>query len=221
MLVEACEARVLLAGSGFSGTYYNNADLTSPVISRNDSAIDFNWGKGSPDPGVDPSTFSVRWTGYIKPTYGETYTFYATADDGVRLKVNGQTIIDRWTDRASLPGDANNDGVVNFADFQVVEKQLGSTAPQSDFNHDNTVNTADLKLLYANYGKTLATGSPTDIGTSHRPSLILQADLVYVIENGRITEQGPPEDLRNNNAWFTRFLRTTQEGAWMEEDLAR
>ena len=61
----------------------------------------------------------------------------------------------------------------------------------------------------------------TTILTSHRPSLILQADLIYVIENGRITEQGSPEDLRNNNAWFTRFLRTTQEGAWMEEDIAR
>ena len=165
MLFEACESRVLLAGAGFTGAYYNNADLTSPVLSRNDPAIDFNWGKGSPATGIDPSTFSVRWTGYVKPTYSETYTFYATADDGVRLMVNGQSVIDRWTDRASLPGDANNDGVVNFADYQIVEKQLGSSASQSDFNHDNTVNTADLKLLYANYGKTLATGSPTDIGT--------------------------------------------------------
>jgi ABC-type multidrug transport system fused ATPase/permease subunit len=61
----------------------------------------------------------------------------------------------------------------------------------------------------------------TTVLTSHRPSLILQADLVYVIENGQVTEQGTPEELRNNNAWFTRFLRTTQEGAALEEDLAR
>jgi ATP-binding cassette subfamily B protein len=60
----------------------------------------------------------------------------------------------------------------------------------------------------------------TTILTSHRPSLILQADLIYVIENGRITEQGTPDQLRNNNAWFARFLRTTQENA-LEEDLAR
>ncbi len=60
----------------------------------------------------------------------------------------------------------------------------------------------------------------TTVLTSHRPSLILQADLVYVIENGQVTEQGTPEDLRNNNAWFSRFLRTTHEGA-LEEDLAR
>jgi ABC-type multidrug transport system fused ATPase/permease subunit len=61
----------------------------------------------------------------------------------------------------------------------------------------------------------------TTILTSHRPSIILPADLIYVIENGRITEQGTPDQLRNNNAWFARFLRTTQENAPMEEDLAR
>jgi ATP-binding cassette subfamily B protein len=60
----------------------------------------------------------------------------------------------------------------------------------------------------------------TTVLTSHRPSLILQADLVYVIENGQVTEQGAPDQLRNNNAWFSRFLRTTHEGA-LEEDLAR
>jgi ABC-type multidrug transport system fused ATPase/permease subunit len=59
----------------------------------------------------------------------------------------------------------------------------------------------------------------TTVVTSHRPSLILQADLVYVIENGRVTEQGSPDELRNNNAWFSRFLRTTHDGA-LEEDLA-
>src|SRR3954469_18573583 len=39
----------------------------------------------------------------------------------------------------------------------------------------------------------------TTVVTSPRPSLILQADLVYVIENGEVTEQGTPEELRNNN----------------------
>jgi len=60
----------------------------------------------------------------------------------------------------------------------------------------------------------------TTVLTSHRPSLILQADLVYVIENGRVTERGSPDELRNNNAWFSRFLRSAQEGA-LEGDLAR
>lgn len=155
----------MLDASSFSAAYFNNADLTSPVLTRSDSTINFDWGKSSPATGVDPSTFSVRWTGHVKPTYGETYTFYTTADDGVRLWVNGQLLIDRWTDRPSLPGDANNDGVVDFIDFQLIEQQFNTSNPQSDFNHDGTVTTADLKMFFANYGKTLATTPPTDSAT--------------------------------------------------------
>jgi predicted esterase len=155
----------MLDGSSFTGAYYNNADLSSPVLSRADAAINFDWGKSAPAAGVDPSTFSVRWTGYVKPAFGETYTFYTTADDGVRLWVNGQKVIDRWTDRASLPGDANNDGVVDFIDYQLIEQQFNTSSPQADFNHDNVVNTADVKLFFANYGKTLAASSPMDSGT--------------------------------------------------------
>jgi ATP-binding cassette subfamily B protein len=60
----------------------------------------------------------------------------------------------------------------------------------------------------------------TTVVTSHRPSLILQADVIYVIENGRVTEQGSPEELRNSSGWFSRFIRSTSEGIAMEEDVA-
>ncbi|HEY7119342.1 MAG TPA: ABC transporter ATP-binding protein [Tepidisphaeraceae bacterium] len=60
----------------------------------------------------------------------------------------------------------------------------------------------------------------TTVVTSHRPSLILQADYVYVIEQGRVTEQGTPDELRNNGGWFGRFIRTAYDGAAVEEDVA-
>lgn len=47
----------------------------------------------------------------------------------------------------------------------------------------------------------------TTVLTSHRPSLINQADWVYVIEDGRVTEQGPPGELVNNGKWFARFAQ--------------
>jgi uncharacterized delta-60 repeat protein len=82
-------------GNGLSGTYYNNMDFTSPVFTRRDSTINFNWGTGSPGAGIDPDTFSVRWTGQIQvPTTGR-YTFYTSSDDGARLTINGQRIIDK------------------------------------------------------------------------------------------------------------------------------
>ncbi|MCP3903959.1 MAG: hypothetical protein GY715_10030, partial [Planctomycetes bacterium] len=58
---------------------------------------DFNWGDGSPDPIVPNEDFSVRWTGAITtPTAAGTYTFYTITDDGLRLWVNDQLLIDEW-----------------------------------------------------------------------------------------------------------------------------
>ena len=51
----------------------------------------------------------------------------------------------------------------------------------------------------------------TTVLTSHRPSLINQADLVYVIENGRVTERGSPQELIRHDRWFSRFMRSAEE----------
>ena len=51
----------------------------------------------------------------------------------------------------------------------------------------------------------------TTVLTSHRPSLVMQADRVYVIEDGRVTEQGAPAELASNGGWFARFLRSAEQ----------
>ena len=51
----------------------------------------------------------------------------------------------------------------------------------------------------------------TTVLTSHRPSLINEADYVYVIEDGRVTEQGPPGELARGDGWFARFMRSAEE----------
>ena len=81
------------------------------------------------------------------------------------LWVNGQSVIDRWSDRARLVGDANNDGVVNFTDYQIFQQQARTNNPQTDFNNDGIVNIADVQLLLANMGKTLSASSPVNTGT--------------------------------------------------------
>jgi hypothetical protein len=59
--------------------------------------VNFDWGNGSPDASIEADTFSVRWAAQVQPRYSETYTFYTTSDDGVRLWVNDQRLIDNWT----------------------------------------------------------------------------------------------------------------------------
>jgi len=83
-------------GHGLKGEYYNNEDFTDKKFERVDSQIDFDWGYGSPHELIDPETYSVRWTGKIQPKYTDIYAFHAFIDDGVRLWVNDELIIDQW-----------------------------------------------------------------------------------------------------------------------------
>jgi hypothetical protein len=88
------------SGSGLTGRYFDNIDFTGTTFTRTDATINFNWGTGSPDPRIGPDTFSARWTGQIEARFSETYTFITRTDDGVRLWVNNQLIIDRWVNQS-------------------------------------------------------------------------------------------------------------------------
>ena len=88
-------------GTGLLGAYYSNHTSTSPYVglptlTRTDAVINFNWNTVGPDPSVGQTTFTARWTGTVQPQFTGPCTFYATADDGVRLWVNGQLLIDEW-----------------------------------------------------------------------------------------------------------------------------
>ena len=80
------------------GEYYNG---TTPgnnlLLVRDDPAINFNWGSGSPAPNIPSDRFSVRWTRNANLNAGR-YRFDVFTDDGVKLWVNGQLIIDQWHD---------------------------------------------------------------------------------------------------------------------------
>ena len=88
-------------GTGLQGQYFNTRDQSGAVIlTRTDPTIAFDW-SGSPGAGVNADNFSVRWTGKVMPRYSETYQFFTTSDDGIRVWVNGQQIINNWTDHGA------------------------------------------------------------------------------------------------------------------------
>jgi hypothetical protein len=81
---------------GWFAEYYANHDLAgAPALTRYEPAIDYNWGTGSPTPILPTDNFSIRWTRTMGFSAG-TYQFCATVDDGVRLWVDGQLLIDSW-----------------------------------------------------------------------------------------------------------------------------
>ena len=106
------EVQASQAQYGLTGRYYtdngshvfptDNSDPMRLMMVRNDSKLSFNWGSGGPASGLQADNFMTRWTGYITVPHTGSYKFGATADDGVRVKLNNgflgaqQTVLDSW-----------------------------------------------------------------------------------------------------------------------------
>lgn len=98
-----------LAGQ-YRAEYFNTQDLTGwPVLVRCEEApLAHDWGTESPAPEINPDHFSVRWTGrFFFPTSRQLFT--ATADDGIRLYVDGVVLIDEWHDQGTTTYRATHD----------------------------------------------------------------------------------------------------------------
>jgi uncharacterized protein (DUF1800 family) len=96
--------------------YFGGSTLAAPNLTRVDPQVNFDsavalW------PGVAPMTsagkseyFSARWTGEILPEYSQTYTIYTNGDESLRLKINGQVVVNNWpvvTELPQTPEDEN------------------------------------------------------------------------------------------------------------------
>lgn len=85
--------------NGFVGQYYNGTSFDRFAKAQYDPQINFDWGKGRPIPELPEDQFSVRWSGEFTPPHDSgtrDYDFVTTTNDGVRLYLNGQVVIDDW-----------------------------------------------------------------------------------------------------------------------------
>jgi hypothetical protein len=86
---------------GWQGEYYNDRGLASgPILVRTDAVINFDWGTGSPVAGLHADNFSVRWT-RTPYFHAGTHRFSVRSDDGVRVWLDGELIINQWHDAGS------------------------------------------------------------------------------------------------------------------------
>jgi MSHA biogenesis protein MshQ len=93
--------------SGLRGNYFPNMTLTGTSVQRVDGPVDFNWAVGAPGvAGIGANNFSVRWEGFVTPTATGNHTFRTRSDDGVRLYVNGNLVINNWTDHSATDNDS-------------------------------------------------------------------------------------------------------------------
>ena len=81
---------------GLDARYYRDTQLNALALRRVDRAIDFDWKRDSPGPGVPRDRFSAKWTGYLEAPRDGTYRFYVAANDGCRVIVGGRTVVENW-----------------------------------------------------------------------------------------------------------------------------
>ncbi len=90
-----------LTTPGLKAVFFNNIRLAwPPVAQRTDQKIAFNFRNLSPTFGVHATQYSVRWRGYFKVEKTGTYVFGAESDDGIRLFLDDQPILEDWNDHA-------------------------------------------------------------------------------------------------------------------------
>ena len=122
--------------NGLTAQYYRDpgtgAHFATLALTRVDSTVNFTWGTAAPAAGVTADNFSVRWTGRVQAPVTGTYRFSTVSDDGIRLWVNGQQVINNWTDHASTTNTSAaislTAGVKYTVTLEYYEKGGGATA---------------------------------------------------------------------------------------------
>jgi hypothetical protein len=107
-------------GNGLTAEYYNGTDFNTLQTTQIDTTIHFNWGTAKPHRSVNADNISIRWQGKIEPRATGEYIFYINSDNGRRLWVNNQLIIDKWLDDYDIEYEGN----INLQANQLYEIKL-------------------------------------------------------------------------------------------------
>ncbi len=168
--------------TNWDAKYWGNATLTGDtVITRQDAALDFDWGEGSPGTGVPVDNFSARWERQISIAADESgnYIFTVEVDDGVRLYVDDELLIESWIVQAKATYKATvslsegqhdirvdyyeSSGEASIAVSWAREPELPTTYWQGEyFNNSTLEGTPDLTRGDARIGFDWGEGSPAE-----------------------------------------------------------
>jgi beta-glucosidase len=114
------------SGHGLTGEYFRSPDLSgTPVLTRTDRNINFNWDKVVPVKGLQRNNYSVRWSGsFTPPAPGEyklgvrvNYCYACQNAEGFRLYLDGKLLVENRGDTTGERG-AVFEAPVTFSDRQ-------------------------------------------------------------------------------------------------------
>lgn len=77
-------------------SYYPNPDFEGDAIVRWENALEHDWGNAAPIDGIPSDGFSVTWETCLALEDSMSIAFQLGADDGARLLIDGEPIVDNW-----------------------------------------------------------------------------------------------------------------------------
>jgi beta-galactosidase len=115
--------------NGVTATYFDNSDFTGVSLTKHEFWINFNWRTGNPAPDalLGNNSWSARWTGRVRPQFSETYTFFTRTNDGVRLWVNGQLLINAFVTQSGTVERSGTIALVANQDYDLVMEHFDNT----------------------------------------------------------------------------------------------
>lgn len=152
----------------FNAEYFNNINLQgTPALVRKDPDINFEWGVGSPGNGIGNDNFSVRWTKSDIFLAGN-YKFTTITDDGVRLFIDNQLVIDKWQEQGSIPYSVSLDLSAGQHEIRMeyFDKSGGATAKLIEEFAPNPGTTPTPNPTVAPTPVATATPNPTVVPTA-------------------------------------------------------
>lgn len=190
----------------YGATTWSKPGEEKPVdLQRIDANIDFNWVRNSPGSPVKEDEFTAVWTGFIEPQATGEFQFEAQADDGIRVWVNDQLLINRWK---NAPEGANGFVMGNKATMtEIGAIQLqGSSRYKLRVEYFERKQNASARLLWSGPGVdkevvpasrffTTAEGRAHGLNATYR---CMQQHLAYTRNNGNlyaISMEWPDEQL--------------------------
>lgn len=131
---------ILVAGKstaqgGLLAEFYDGHNFDEFVSSKYVENIDLSWNHMPPVEGVNPNDCSIRWTGKLKPARTATYLFAAQVDDGIRVWIDGEIIINQW--------ELNDLGI-----FDAEKKLVANEEYDIKVEYFNALYEGEIKLLW-------------------------------------------------------------------------
>lgn len=88
--------------SGVMATYFVGKDFDKEFKKVIEPTLYSDWSNNDPLPGMPNDGYSVEWNGYLKAPHSGTFVFELASDDGSKLYLNDQLVIDNWGDHALM-----------------------------------------------------------------------------------------------------------------------